>query len=67
MTDKGIAHMKKHFLYPFILLLILASCDQPAVMEQVAYSEDLFLKDHYTLDPLGGSFSFQVNAAGSWT
>lgn len=66
MTDNGNESMKKRFLYPFLLLFILASCDQQ-ILEQAVYSEDLFLKDNYVLNPLGGSFSFQVNAAGSWS
>lgn len=58
--------MKKRFLYPFVLLLLLASCEQP-VLEQAVYSEDLFLKDQYVLNPLGDSFSFTVNAVGMWS
>lgn len=66
MTDNGYESMKKSFWYLIVLLLCLGACEQP-VLEQGVYSEDLFLKDQYTLNPLGDTIRFTVNAVGAWS
>lgn len=66
MTDKGYVNMKRAILYPVLLLFCAIACDQP-ILQQGVYSEDLFLKDQYTLNPLGDTISFTVNAYGSWS